>query len=71
MQQWFSPSPSSDLIFGVLTSNVISTMSQGRIRPMTPIQAAALMGSWIIETGRRTLDQLDVIEVANNQKGRA
>ena len=70
MARWFSPSRASDEIFDTLTSPRIEQLSRGRIRRMTPAQAAALMGCWIVETGRPTLEGLDVIERNNNQKGR-
>lgn len=70
MPRWFSPSRGSDQIFDTLTSARIEQLSRGQIRRMTPVQAAALMGCWIVETGRATLEGLDVIERNNNQKGR-
>jgi hypothetical protein len=68
--RWFRPSPASDQIYDILTSDRIATLSRGRIRRMTPVQASALMGCWIVETGSPALDRLDVIERANGQKGR-
>jgi hypothetical protein len=48
--------------FGALTSNRIEQLSGGKIKRMTPKQAAGLIGSWIVETGSRDLTDLDVVE---------
>jgi len=61
--------PSMRYLWGALTSDTISKMSRGRIPKMTPQQAAGLLGSWIVETGKQGLDKLDVVE-QNSGAGR-
>lgn len=48
--------------FSALTSNRIEQLSGGKIKRMTPKQAAGLIGSWIVETGSKDLTDLDVVE---------
>lgn len=58
-------------IYKHLTSDEVVKASGGRIKaPFSPEQAAALMGNWIVETGRPNLDRLDVVEKGNNGAGR-
>lgn len=54
--------PQIDYFFGALTSKTIEKMSGGKIKQMTPQQAAGLIGSWIVETGNPKLQNLDVVE---------
>jgi len=58
----FAVTPNMRYLWGALTSDTITKMSGGRIPKMTPQQAAGLLGSWIVETGRQGLDKLDVVE---------
>lgn len=58
----FKRNSNTDYIFKVLTSKKITEMSGGRIPQMTPQQAAGLMGSWAVETGDPTFNNLDVVE---------
>lgn len=58
----FQRNNNTDYMFSVLTSPRITQMSGGRIPQMTPQQAAGLLGSWIVETGDPSLQNLDVIE---------
>lgn len=67
--KWFAATPSTDYIFKALTDGTVTKITAGRIPKMTPAQAAGLVGSWIIETGRAGLDRLDVIEKGSG-KGR-
>lgn len=67
--KWFAATPNTDYIFKSLTDGTVTKLSGGRIPKMTPAQAAGLVGSWVIETGRRGLDNLDVIE-AGSARGR-
>jgi hypothetical protein len=60
--KWFAASPNTDYIFKSLTDGTVTKMTGGRIPQMTPTQAAGLIGSWVIETGRRDLTNLDVVE---------
>lgn len=64
------PTDNVKQIFGTLTSNKITEMSGGKIPQMTPQQAAGLMGSWVVETGKPGLQGLDVVERGNNNAGR-
>jgi hypothetical protein len=67
--KWFAASPNTDYIFKSLTDGTVSKMTGGRIPQMTPTQAAGLIGSWVIETGRKDLTNLDVVE-AGSGRGR-
>jgi hypothetical protein len=58
----FQRNENTDYMFSVLTSPKITEMSRGRIQPMSPQQAAGLLGSWMVETGDPTLRNLDVVE---------
>jgi hypothetical protein len=49
-------------MFKALTDGSVAKMSGGRIPKMTSAQAAGLVGSWIVETGRKGLQNLDVVE---------
>ncbi len=70
--RWFAASRSTDYLWRALTDGTVERLSGGRIPKMTPQQAAGLLGSFIIETGRKTLDPLDVIEkVAGKGRGLA
>lgn len=60
--KWFAATPNTDYIFKALTDGTVSKMTANRIPKMTPAQAAGLVGSWIIETGRPGLQNLDVVE---------
>lgn len=60
--RWFSASPNTDYIFKALTDGTVTNMTGGRIPKMNAIQAAGLVGSWLIETGRKDLRNLDVVE---------
>lgn len=51
-----------DYLFGALTSDTITKMSDGKIPKMTKEQAAGLIGSWVVETGKANLKGLDVVE---------
>lgn len=50
--KWFATTPDSDYMYKALTDGTISNMSGGRIPKLTPAQAAGLIGSWVIESGR-------------------
>lgn len=65
----FQRNKNTDYIFNTLTSDKITQMSGGRIPKMTPEQAAGLIGSWVVETGDPTLQNLDVVE-RGARKGR-
>jgi hypothetical protein len=54
--------PNLDYFMGALTSNKITEMSGGKLKPLTREQAAGLVGSWIVETGKPDLKGLDVVE---------
>lgn len=58
----FQRNKNTDYIYNTLTSDKITQMSGGRIPKMTPEQAAGLIGSWVVETGDPTLQNLDVVE---------
>lgn len=60
--KWFAATPNTDYIFKALTDGTVSKMTANRIPKMTAAQAAGLVGSWIIETGRPGLQNLDVVE---------
>lgn len=60
--RWFAATPNTDYIFKALTDGTVSKLTANRIPKMTPAQAAGLVGSWIIETGRPGLQNLDVVE---------
>lgn len=63
--KWFAASPNTDYIFRALTDGTVTKLTQGRIPKMNAIQAAGLLGSWLIETGRKDLRNLDVVEVGS------
>jgi len=65
----FQRNNNTDYMFSVLTSPKITQMRRGCIPQMTPQQAAGLLGSWIVETGDPTLQNLDVVE-KNARAGR-
>lgn len=67
--KWFAASPQTDYLWRALTDGTVEKMSGGRIPRMTPQQAAGLIGSFLIETGRKALNPLDVIEKGTG-KGR-
>lgn len=67
--RWFAASPNTDYIFKSLTDGTVTKMTGGRIPQMNPTQAAGLIGSWVIETGRKDLTNLDVVE-AGSGRGR-
>lgn len=67
--RWFSASPNTDYIFKALTDGTVTNLTGGRIPTMNPTQAAGLVGSWLIETGRKDLSNLDVVE-AGSGRGR-
>lgn len=58
----FKRNRNTDYLFNTLTSNKINQMSAGRIPKMSPQQASGLIGSWMVETGDPTLQNLDVVE---------
>ncbi len=45
-----------------LTSTQVQQESRGKIQPLTPSEACGFIGCIIVETGRPSLDRLDVIE---------
>ena len=51
-----------DTAWKYLTSGQAQKESGGRLPKFTPEQAAGLIGSWIVETGRPNLKGLDVVE---------
>lgn len=51
-----------DFLFSSLTSDTVTKMSGGKIPKMSREQAAGLLGSWIVETGKANLKGLDVVE---------
>lgn len=67
--RWFAASPNTDYIFKSLTDGTVTKLTGGRIPQMNPTQAAGLIGSWVIETGRKDLTNLDVVE-AGSGRGR-
>ena len=58
----FSPSANTDYIIRSLTDGTINKMSKGKIPKMSLEQAAGMVGSWIVETGRSGLERLDIVE---------
>ena len=60
--RWFAASQNTDYIFKALTDGTVTNLTGGKIPKMTPTQAAGLIGSWLIETGRKDLSNLDVVE---------
>lgn len=58
----FIRNANTDYIFNTLTSPSITRMSDGKIPQMTAQQAAGLMGSWAVETGDPSFQNLDVVE---------
>lgn len=59
--------PEIDYFYKALTSKQIEDMSDGKIKQMSPAAASGLIGSWIIETGKRGLKGLDVVEAGAGQ----
>ena len=57
-----TPSKGIDYFFNALTTDKIAEMSGGKIPKMTKEQASGLIGSWIVETGNPSLNNLDVVE---------
>lgn len=55
-------SPDLEYLWKFLTSDQVTKASKGKIKPMTREQAAGLIGSWIVETGKASLSGLDVVE---------
>ena len=53
-----------------LTGGGFTQATGGVVPPMTPEGACGLIGGWTVETGDPELQDLDVIERGNNQKGR-
>lgn len=49
-------------LFSALTGDMVEKLSGGKIKKMTPQQAAGLLGSWVVETGKPGLQNLDVVE---------
>ena len=64
------PPRNLDLAYTFLTTEAVTQASEGRIKPLSPNQAAALIGNWQVETGSQDLDNLDVIEQGNGGMGR-
>lgn len=60
--RWFAASQNTDYIYKALTDGTVTKLTGGRIPKMTAQQAAGLIGSWLIETGRKNLSNLDVVE---------
>jgi hypothetical protein len=60
--RWFSASQNTDYIYKALTDGTVTNLTGGKIPKMNASQAAGLIGSWLIETGRRDLSNLDVVE---------
>ncbi|AGF91066.1 hypothetical protein SXHG_00044, partial [Synechococcus phage MRHenn-2013a] len=67
--KWFAASPNTDYIYKALTDGTVAKLTGGRIPTMNAAQAAGLVGSWLIETGRKDLRNLDVVE-AGTGRGR-
>jgi hypothetical protein len=63
-------SPDMEYLWKFLTSDQVTKESKGKIKPMTKEQAAGLIGSWVVETGKANLSGLDVVEKGNSGKGR-
>lgn len=63
---WFGATADSDYMFKALTDGTVAKMSGGKIPKMNAAQAAGLIGSWIIESGRSIsnggFQKFDVIE---------
>lgn len=55
-------SPDLEYLWNFLTSDQVTKESKGKIKPLTREQAAGLIGSWVVETGKATLSGLDVVE---------
>jgi hypothetical protein len=55
-------SPDLEYLWNFLTTDQVTKESKGKIKPMTKEQAAGLLGSWIVETGKPNLMGLDVVE---------
>ena len=55
-------SPEMEYLWKFLTSDQVTKESKGKIKPMTKEQAAGLIGSWVVETGKANLSGLDVVE---------
>jgi hypothetical protein len=56
--------------YNALTGDEIESLSQGKIKRLSPYAAAGLIGSWMVETGNQDLANLDVVERGNNNAGR-
>ena len=56
--------------FDFLTGQGIVDRSGGKIQPLSPQAASAMLGNWTVETGSPNLIELDVVERGNNQAGR-
>ena len=53
-----------------LQSSQIENASGGRIKRLNKMQASGMIGSWIVETGDPTLQNIDVVERGNGGAGR-
>ena len=53
-----------------LTGDGIEDYTGGKLSRMSPAGASALLGNWTVETGKRFLEDVDVVEEKNNQAGR-
>jgi len=53
-----------------LTGEGIEKYTGGKLTRLSPAGASALLGNWTVETGKRQLEELDVVEKGNNQAGR-
>jgi hypothetical protein len=60
--RWFAASQNTDYIYKALTDGTVTNLTGGKIPKMNAQQAAGLIGSWLIETGRKDLSNLDVVE---------
>ena len=65
--KWFAASPNTDYIYRALTDGTVTNLTGGRIPKMNAAQAAGLVGSWLIETGRKDLSNLDVVETGSGR----
>ena len=54
-----------EYLWKFLTSDQVTNESKGKIKPMTKEQAAGLIGSWVVETGKPNLSGLDVVEAGS------
>lgn len=53
-----------------LTGSGISDRTGGKVQPMSPEGASALLGNWMTETGDPTLTNLDIVEAGGTGPGR-